>query len=144
MNIGIYKQHQGHWTRLMTFMGGMTLFAWGAAWLAGQLKRIEFTRNADGSYAVEPQYIQGGAALIVLLIGAVLCYWLAYSKPSSSEFLIATEGEMKKVNWSSKRELIGSTWVVVSVAVLLAASLFMIDIGFSRFFQFIRVLNPSQ
>ncbi len=143
MDIGIYKQGQGHWTRLMTFMGGMVMFAWGAAWLAGQLRKGDFFRRPDGTYAVEPVFIQYGAAIIVVIIGAGLCYWFAYSRPGSGEFLISTEGEMKKVNWSSKKELVGSTWVVVGVAVILAACLFIVDIGFSRFFQAIRILNPT-
>lgn len=144
MNISIYKQGQGHWTRLMTFMGGMVLFAWGAAWIAGQLKKIEFARDpVTGAYAVEPQLVQGAAALFIIIVGAAICYWLTYAKPSSSEFLIATEGEMKKVNWSNKKELIGSTWVVVSIAVILATSLFLVDLGFSRFFQAINILNPN-
>lgn len=143
MNISIYKQGQGHWTRLMTFMGGMVLFAWGAAWLAGQLKKIEFERDATGAYIIEPQFVQGGAALVVIIVGAAICYWLTYARPASCEFLISTEGEMKKVNWSSRKELIGSTWVVVSVAVILATSLFLVDLGFSKFFQFIQVLNPA-
>lgn len=142
MNIGIYKQGQGHWTRLMTFIGGMTLFAWGAAWLAGQLTKIDL-RQEDGSYSIEPRLLQGAAGLTVIVVGAAICYWLAYSKPASSEFLIATESEMKKVNWSSWREVRGSTWVVVSIAVLLALSLFLVDLGFSNFFQLIRILNPQ-
>ncbi|MBL8746944.1 MAG: preprotein translocase subunit SecE [Phycisphaerae bacterium] len=121
----------------------MVLFAWGAAWLAGQLKKIEIPRDANGAYVIEPQFVQGGTALLLIILGAAVCYWLAYSKPGSSEFLIATEGEMKKVNWSSRKELIGSTWVVVSVAVLLATSLFLVDLGFSKFFQMIQVLNPT-
>ncbi len=143
MNISIYKQGQGHWTRLMTFMGGMVMFAWGAAWLAGQMKKIEFARDASGAYTIEPQFVQGGTALTLIILGAAVCYWLTYAKPSSCEFLIATEGEMKKVNWSSKKELMGSTWVVVGVAMILATSLFFVDLAFSRFFQMIHVLNPT-
>jgi preprotein translocase SecE subunit len=144
MNISIYKQGQGHWTRLMTFMGGMVLFAWGAAWIAGQLKKVEFARDpVTGAYAVEPQLVQGGAAMLIIIVGAAICYWLTYVKPGTSEFLIATEGEMKKVNWSNRKELIGSTWVVVSIAVILATSIFLVDLGFSRFFQAINILNPN-
>lgn len=144
MHIGIHKQGQGHWTRLMTFLGGMIMFAWGAAWLAGQVKKFDFPRGADGTYTVDPQYVQGAVGLVILLVGAALCYWLAYAKPESSEFLIATEGEMRKVNWSSRREVLGSTWVVVAISVLLAVCLFAVDLGFSRFFQFIQILNPPQ
>ncbi|MDX2115608.1 MAG: preprotein translocase subunit SecE [Planctomycetota bacterium] len=143
MAAGIYKQGQGHWVRLLSFLGGMIMFAWGAAWLAGQILRIDFPRQDDGvTYVVDPQFVQGGAGLLVLIIGLALCYWLVYAKPASAEFLISTEGEMKKVNWSSRREITGSTWVVVSIALLIAAALFVVDIGFSKFFTAIGVLNP--
>ena len=29
--------------------------------------------------------------------------------------MIATEGEMKKVNWSTRREILGSTWIVIGL-----------------------------
>ena len=35
------------------------------------------------------------------------------NKPSNVDFLIATDSEMKKVNWTTKGELFGSTRVVV-------------------------------
>lgn len=136
MNLGIYKEGQGFWTRLMSFMGWGVIFAWGAAWLWGQVARLPIT-------GVEPQFVQGGVAGVVLIVGFVLCYYLCYNKPSTGEFLIATEGEMKKVNWSSKREIRGSTTVVVSIAVLLGLILFSIDIGFSTFFKWIGVLQSG-
>lgn len=144
MAFGIYKQGQGFWTRGMSFAGGVILFGWGAAWIAGEISKFTFPKRADGSYVVEPQFVQGGASILALIIGAAVCYWLSYSKPSSSEFLIATDGEMRKVNWSTRKEVIGSTWVVIAIALLLAGGIFLVDLGFSRFFQFIRVLNPPQ
>ena len=140
MNISIYKQGQGHWTRLMTFMGGMVMFAWGAAWLAGQLKKIEFARDASGAYTIEPQFVQGGAALSLIIIGAAVCYWLTYSKPSTCEFLIATEGEMKKVNWSTQKDIRMSTMVVIFASIMLAGALFVVDFTFQWFFKAIGIL----
>ena len=55
--------------------------------------------------------------------------------------LTATDMEMKKVNWSSKREIIGSTWVVVIVAVSIAAILFVVDIFFKELFSAIGILT---
>ena len=143
MNLGIYKQGQGHWTRLMSFLGWGTMFAWGASWLWGQLAKIDFARNEQGEFIVEPQYIRGGAALLVVIIGAILCYWFSYNNQRSGEFLISTESEMKKVNWSSKKEITGSTWVVVSIALLLGVVLFLIDLGFSTFFKGIGLLQSG-
>jgi preprotein translocase SecE subunit len=145
MSFGMYKQGQGYWTRMMTFIGGSVIFAWGGAWLAAQVSKIDFAKNPDGSYVtMDPRYWQLGAGVTTLLIGVVLCYWLAYVRHASGEFLIATEGEMKKVNWSSRKEIMGSTWVVVGISVLLSLCLFLVDLGFSNFFQFIDILErPS-
>ena len=48
---------------------------------------------------------------------------------------------MRKVNWSSRREVIGSTWVVIAAAFLISAALFVIDQAFAGFFRAIEVLN---
>lgn len=78
----------------------------------------------------EKTYLQGGVAAATLLLGAIIIFYLCYSNKRTSEFLIATEGEMKKVNWSSRREVFGSTWVVIGISVIIATILFVTDIFF--------------
>ncbi len=90
---------------------------------------------------VDQLYVQGAAAGIVLLLGAGLIFLFIGSKPSSCEFLIATDGEMKKVNWSSRREVLGSTWVVIASSFLIAGMLYMVDLAFQSFFVSINVLQ---
>ncbi|MCD6378651.1 MAG: preprotein translocase subunit SecE [Planctomycetes bacterium] len=63
--------------------------------------------------------------------------------PRSADFLIATEGEMKKVSWSSKKELIGATKVVIITTFLLAAMLGAVDLAFAFFFKEIGVLQVA-
>ncbi|MEM1330250.1 MAG: preprotein translocase subunit SecE [Planctomycetota bacterium] len=94
-----------------------------------------------GIPVIERTYLQGGAAGVVMLIGSVLIYLFVASRRKSVEFLIATDGEMKKVNWSTRKEVTGSTVVVVVATFLIAAILFVIDLGFSNFFQLINVLE---
>ncbi len=91
----------------------------------------------------EVTYLQGAAAGLLMLIGAIMVYWLVYLKRGTSDFLIATEGEMRKVNWSTRREVLGSTWVVIAISVIIAAILFIVDIGFSTFFTKIGVLEST-
>ncbi len=86
-------------------------------------------------------YVQAGVAAGLILIGAVLVYWFVGLNRKSVDFLIATDGEMKKVNWSTRREIINNTQVVVVAAFLIAAILFGIDIVFKEFFSFIGVLE---
>jgi preprotein translocase subunit SecE len=59
----------------------------------------------------------------------------------SSDFMIATEGEMKKVSWSSRREVIGSTKVVILFTIALACFLFVVDLAFQTLFSAIGVLK---
>ncbi|MCH7993750.1 MAG: preprotein translocase subunit SecE [Planctomycetes bacterium] len=55
--------------------------------------------------------------------------------------MIATEGEMKKVSWSSKEEVIGSTKVVIMFTFMLALFLFVVDMVFQQVFKWIGVLK---
>jgi preprotein translocase SecE subunit len=110
-------------------------------------------RTADGSFAasvsgtmvgipvVEPVYVQAASVGLLMLVGSVLIYWLVGLKASTAEFLIATDGEMKKVNWSSWKDIRGSTLVVIFASFLIAAGLFGVDSLFSAFFQLIGVLQ---
>jgi preprotein translocase SecE subunit len=78
--------------------------------------------------------------MIVIVIGALLALWLTGMNPKSVEFLIATDMEMKKVNWSTRRDVIASTWVVIGAAFLISALLFVFDLVLQKFFQLIGVL----
>jgi len=89
----------------------------------------------------EKTYLQGGVAAATLLLGAIIIFYLCYTNKRTSEFLIATEGEMKKVNWSSRREVFGSTWVVIGISVIIAAILFVTDIFFQGIAQRINLIQ---
>ena len=88
-------------------------------------------------------YLQAGVVGLILVTGAIMIYWLVGIKEGSVEFLIATDGEMKKVNWSTRKEVLGSTWVVIGACFLIAAFLFVIDISFSALFELIGLLKKS-
>jgi preprotein translocase subunit SecE len=119
----IYKVTQGRYTRTMTFAGAMLLAVSGAYVLSTKL------------YAVTPYVQYGIPSLVVVLVG-LLAFWMV-NKPRSADFLIATEGEMKKVAWSGKKEVIGSTKVVIVTTLMIAMLLFSVDILFGIFFQYI-------
>ena len=86
-------------------------------------------------------YLQVAVAGGIMLVGAVTIYVLVGAKRSAVEFLIATDGEMKKVNWTSYREVKGSTIVVIAATFLIAGFLFVVDLAFSNFFSWIDVLQ---
>ncbi|OHB45836.1 MAG: preprotein translocase subunit SecE [Planctomycetes bacterium GWC2_49_10] len=62
------------------------------------------------------------------------------NKPRVVDFLIAGEGEMKKVNWSSRKEIIASTMVVIFVVMAMSCIMAVADVGFTWFFSEIGVL----
>jgi preprotein translocase SecE subunit len=100
----------------------------------------QIARGATGIPIVEPLVLQSVAASIIIILGVIAVYWLVGRRRTSVDFLVSTDGEMRKVNWSTKREIIGSTWVVIIATVLIAAFLGVVDGVFSEIFKFLGVL----
>jgi preprotein translocase subunit SecE len=117
----IYKVTQGRHTRSLTFAGAMLVAVSGAYVLSGKL------------YDTSAYFRFGVPAAVVVLVG-LLAFWMV-NRPSSADFLIATEGEIKKVAWSGKKEVIGSTKVVIITTLMIAMLLFGVDILFGALFQ---------
>lgn len=132
MSWKIYKLGQGYWTRTLSGVGGGVLAAAGAIWLMEKLSVIQSNARV---------YIQAVACLLVLAVLGPIIYKLVAVKPRSSDFLIATEGEMKKVNWPSRQEVKGSTFVVIWAVVLLTLLLFTSDVAFAYVFKAIGILE---
>jgi preprotein translocase SecE subunit len=91
---------------------------------------------------VIPQlYLQAIVAGSFILIGCLLVGWFVALNRRSADFLIATDAEMKKVNWTTYKHVRGSTIVVIVATFLIAGILFVVDLGFSGFFKAIGVLE---
>jgi preprotein translocase SecE subunit len=69
-----------------------------------------------------------------IFAGFASLVFLLSNKPSVADFLIAAEGEIKKVSWSSRKEIAVSTFIVIVVVVILAFLLGTADLGFKLFF----------
>jgi len=76
----------------------------------------------------------------LLAVIGYLVYLVYWKNRKTVEFFIATEGEMKKVNWSTRKEIVGSTWVVIIVAAAITGILFVVDMFFSEVFKMAGVL----
>lgn len=124
-----YKPEQGYYTRVLSFCWFLTLALAMGAFLWGELKSLDI-------------YWQSGALIAIALIATPLLYWII-NKPNIADFMIATEQEMKKVNWPSRKEVIGSTVVVIGGTLIFAALLFVIDIGFAMTFEAIGILRTN-
>jgi preprotein translocase subunit SecE len=124
--LNIYKRSQGRYTRLITAVSVLVLAAWGCYSLS------------DTLYGRVSVFLSFGIPLTILIGVGAVTFWVL-NRPASADFLIATEGEMKKVSWSSKKEVIGSTKVVIVTTFILAALLFLVDVAFANLFQFLGI-----
>lgn len=129
----IYKKGQGYWTRLGTALGALLIGVLMAGFIYEQLPVL-----ASGITRVQTIAVTGAFLGVYCLV----IFWIT-NKPRNVDFLIATDSEMKKVNWTSRKELIGSTKVVIIFMVLVASILFIIDIVFGYFFKLIKVLEAG-
>lgn len=131
-----YKRGQGTKTRLGTFVGSLALVFWGALFLSDKLSIYQ----GDKTWQL---LVSKGIPIVIPALVGFFCWWITYAHRTSSDFMIATEGEMKKVNWPTKRELIGSTKVVILFTAIMAILLFSVDLLFMNFFEWIGVLRSS-
>jgi len=119
---------------MMSAIGFFLLILMGIVWLTDQLAGIRIAE-------IEPVYIQGGVAIITFAVFGFTGYYLLGRKAKLVDFMIATEGEMRKVNWSTKREIVGSTILVILLTLFIALFCQAADLLFSWFFQSIDVLK---
>ncbi len=106
---------------------------------SGQVATI--SGGVRGLPVVDRIYVQGGMVVLVVLLGAAAIVYFVAMKKASVDFLIATDGEMKKVNWSTRKDVLNSTWVVIGASVLLGLYLFGFDTVFAVFFREIGVID---
>ena len=122
MRFSIYKKGQGKYTRLCSGFG------MGLIVMLGCLQLYKKLQATDLNMWVQTMVPAG---LFVVL--SALIFWLL-NKKSIADFMISAEGEVKKVSWSSRREIAVSTFIVIVVVVLMAALLGVTDLGFQLFF----------
>jgi len=131
----MHKSGEGYWTRTMTAIAAGLIAFFGAYWIWEILISVRF---GD----IPPEYVGGAAALLIFAVSGGLIYFFVGKNPRSVDFLVATEAEMKKVNWSTRREIIGSTQVVLMLAFFIASLAFVCDRVFFFLMVWMRVLDP--
>ncbi len=125
MAFDIYKRGQGKYTRLCSAFGIATIVGLGCLQLYKKLQA------ADLGLWVE---IMVPAGLFVAL--GILIFWLV-NKPAIADFMVVAEGEMKKVSWSSRKEIVVSTSIVIVVVIFMAVLLGVTDLSFQLFFSWL-------
>ena len=126
MALQIYKSGQGRYVRVGTVIGTalvMLVLAY-YVWLL-LFKHLP----TDESFRTAKTYLEYSIPVVFFAaMASVAAYYLNH--PSLVDFLIATESEMKKVSWSNKAELFGSTAVVIVTVFLLAFIIWVVDTFF--------------
>jgi preprotein translocase SecE subunit len=138
----IYKKGQGYWTRMGTVAGAALLGLLTGDFLYTQSERILtgqwITPFLNNHHLQDPR-----APFLLVGLFAVLYTLIAFhfmNKPGSVDFLIATDSEMKKVNWTTQKELMGSTKIVIGFVFVMAVLLFTYDLFFQFLFWLVGVL----
>ena len=132
------KPRQGTWARLsayvgvgaMAFFAGVTFFrmpAYMSGWYGGPtgIAQVELFGKM---FTLRPVFFPATALVLGLMIG----FHLFVNRPKSAEFLIETQGEMRKVSWPARKEWIGSTMVVLVLVAILSTFLYIVDEGLSK------------
>jgi len=123
-----YKWGQGKNTRLYSAVAVALLAAIGCWRLYQKLVASVDVTETTGLW------ITVVVPLGVFAVVAAFLYWLV-NKPTVADFMISAEGELKKVSFSSKKEIAVSTFVVIAVVFLMTAMLGAADFCFNLFFS---------
>lgn len=127
-----FKRTQGLRVRRLTILGILIIL------LAG-VRTMEQYHHLRGDLELSTPFLPKPLDKILLFpdleyAGALmlsgLAIWFAYrfvNFPPFADFLIATEAEMNKVSWSTRKQLIRDTIVVLIVVVLMTIFLFVVD-----------------
>ncbi len=125
-----YKPDQGHRSRgftgitlgLLALHGCNSLYNFlSSSWWRTPLPGIG--RVLGDEFSLEPRF------LMALILGVLSAYGLfrMLNHPKVVDFLIETEAELKKVAWASRREVIGSSIVVLITVIILSLYIFGVD-----------------
>ena len=121
MAFQIHKSGQGRYVRVGTAIAAALVslvvcyYTWGV-----------LSRHVSDGFAYKVYVVYAVPAVLFAVLAVGTAYYL--NKPKTADFFIATESEMKKVSWSSKAELVGSTIVVIVTVFLLAVFIFVADL----------------
>ncbi len=131
----MYKLGQGYWTRVISATAGGVIAMLGGWWLHDIFETVDV--------GINPIYMSWGIGGLFVALCCPAIYLLTARHASTVDFLVATETEMKKVSWPTRREVSGSTLIVIFTSVLIALFCFLFDQAFFFLFVQLRVLEPG-
>lgn len=130
MALRFYKHGQGKVSRgvaalavgLLGVFGCYRLYLWLGA-------RDPFKEEFEGLHGILPDIPLNPALLIScgLLIALLVGIYVLSNRPKVADFLLDTEAELKKVSWPSRKEIVGSSVVVMVVVVIMGLYIVVLD-----------------
>ncbi len=126
----IQKRGQGIYVRFGTVAALALILLIGLNWLWTKI---------FGSFGI---YLRSSVVLGIAVLAAFGIFMLA-NNLRFVEFQIATESEMRKVTWPSRKAVIRSTQVIILMTLLMSIILFGVDVGFVWFFKLIHIIAPG-
>lgn len=138
----VFKGNQGVKMRRFTVIAILIIGFWGIyALMSSRLLGVDRPNNPNDWYLdipftgtvdnpnTLPMMFRVHIIMPILLAAALLWLsWRVVNIPTFTDFLIATEAEMNKVSWTSRKNLIRDTIVVLVTIVVFTVFLFLIDI----------------
>ena len=128
----IYKRGQGKYTRLCSAFAAAIICGLGC-W------RLYITLEAADLWGISQKVHLWVETLVPAGLFVALALFISWlmNKSSVADFMIAAEGEMKKVSWSSKQEIAVSTFIVIIVVAFMASLLGATDLFFRTVFTWL-------
>jgi preprotein translocase SecE subunit len=141
-----YKASQGLRVRRGTMLGLLAVAACGiyTMWIRNPLV---------GDWALPIPFVDDWSLVLLpfkkftltlfLALGSLWFAWRVVNYPTFADFLIATEAEMNKVSWTTRKRLFQDTIVVLVTVILLTVFLFVVDVLWIKILsnKYIRVLH---
>ena len=138
-----YKKLQGQKVRRYTLLG-LLLLGWTGVYsliLHENLGRGDWVLNLPFTgFTLSPLSSIQYSVPVLLAAATFWLAWRAVNMPSFADFLIATEAEMNKVSWSSRKRLYQDTIVVLVTTLLLTVFLLVTDLFWGWLLSAVKVL----
>lgn len=125
-----HKRSLGVRVRRLTIMGILLVGVTGA-WSLSNQGVIPDKWVLQMPFGMQPFLVMTGAKTGVLVLIVLASLWVAFravNVPSFAEFLIATEAEMNKVSWSTRKRLAQDTVVVLVTTLIMTLFLLVVDL----------------
>jgi len=122
MAIQIYKKSQGKYVRMVTLGAAVLLGLFGGNQIYAHFGDLPAIFRVLG-YEINWGHTLGVGVFLLFSLGGL---W-AVNYPRFVDLLIDTEGELRRVNWPTWRQVLEATGVVITVVIILSVFIVLVD-----------------